>query len=194
MSDVFSKIADCCPKFLKDNWVLFVLLIIAVLYFMNYLNMKGSYGMYGSDMMSGNDQAAYKKQPQQGTSGAKPAEDIDGSGNGSFAPVNGVPSNGGMPSSCNKPNMQNPADLLPKDNNSQWAQLNPAGKGDLANINLLKAGYHIGIDTVGQTLRNANLQIRSEPPNPQTSVGPWNLSTITPDFLRVPLELGQGTQ
>jgi hypothetical protein len=101
----------------------------------------------------------------------------------------------GLPPSCS-PNgsSQNPADLLPKDSNSQWAQLNPAGKGDLANINLLKAGYHIGIDTVGQTLRNANLQIRSEPPNPQVNVGPWNLSTIEPDFMRPPLELGQGGQ
>ena len=189
MSDSFSKILATFPK---DNWVLIVLLIIGGMYFMNYLNMKGS---YGSDMMSGNDQPAYKKQQQQqGTGVARPSEDISGSGNGSFAPVNGVPSNGGMPSSCNKPNMQNPSDLLPKDNNSQWAQLNPAGKGDLANINLLKAGYHIGIDTVGQTLRNANLQIRSEPPNPQTSVGPWNLSSIQPDFLRVPMELGQGAQ
>ena len=98
-----------------------------------------------------------------------------------------------MPSSCNA-SSQNPADLLPKDNNSQWAQLNPAGKGDLANINLLKAGYHIGIDTVGQTLRNANLQIRSEPPNPQINVGPWNLSSIEPDVMRVPLQLGQGGQ
>jgi len=190
MSDFFSKILAVFPKEVRDNWVLIVLLIIGGMYLFNYFNMKGS---YGSDMMSSNDQAAYKK-PQQGTNGAKPAEDIQGSGNGSFAPVNGVPSNGGMPSSCNKPNMQNPADLLPKDNNSQWAQLNPAGKGDLANINLLKAGYHIGIDTVGQTLRNANLQIRSEPPNPQVNVGIWNTSTITPDFLRVPLELGQGSQ
>ena len=191
MSDSFSKILAVFPKEVRDNWVFIVLLIIGGMYFMNYLNMKGS---YGSDMMSGNDQPAYQKQQQKGTSGAKPAEDIDGSGNGSFASVNGVPSNGGMPSSCNKPNMQNPSDLLPKDNNSQWAQLNPAGKGDLANINLLKAGYHIGIDTIGQTLRNANLQIRSEPPNPQINVGPWNTSTIEPDFMRPPMELGQGAQ
>jgi hypothetical protein len=194
MSDFFSKILAVFPKEVRDNWVLIILLIIGGMYFMNYLNMKGSYG-YGTDMMSGNDQAAYKKQGgSTASSGAKPAEDIDGSGNGSFASVNGAPSNGGMPSSCSKPNMQNPADLLPKDNNSQWAQLNPAGKGDLENINLLKAGYHIGIDTVGQTLRNANLQIRSEPPNPQVSVGPWNLSTIEADFMRVPLEIGQGSQ
>jgi len=192
MSDFFSKILAVFPKEVRDNWVLIILLIIGGMYFMNYLNMKGS---YGTDMMSGNDQAAYKKQGgSTASSGAKPAEDINGANNGSFASVNGAPSNGGMPSSCSKPNMQNPADLLPKDNNSQWAQLNPAGKGDLANINLLKAGYHIGIDTIGQTLRNANLQIRSEPANPQISVGPWNLSTIEPDFMRPPLNIGQGSQ
>jgi hypothetical protein len=100
----------------------------------------------------------------------------------------------GIPSSCSNANIQNPAELLPKDSNSQWAQLNPSGKGELANVNLLKSGYHIGIDTVGQSLRNANLQIRSEPPNPQLSVGPWMQSTIEPDFMRPPLEIGSGPQ
>ena len=192
MSDSFSKIFSDLQKFVKENWVLTLLLLIGAFYMYNYFNMKGA---YGTDMMSANEEAVYQKQrPSPSVSGAQPAEDIDGSGNGSFAPINGSPSNGGMPSACNKSEMQNPADLLPKDNNSQWAQLNPAGKGDLENINLLKAGYHIGIDTVGQTLRNANLQIRSEPPNPQIAVGPWNLSTITADFMRIPLELGQGSQ
>jgi hypothetical protein len=50
------------------------------------------------------------------------------------------------------------------------------------------------LDAVGQTLRNANLQIRSDPPNPSVNIGPWNLSIIESDFLRVPLELGQGAQ
>ena len=99
-----------------------------------------------------------------------------------------------IPSSCSQPNIQNPAELLPRDSNSQWAQLNPSGKGELANVNLLKAGYHIGLDTIGQSLRNANLQIRSEPPNPQLNVGPWNTSTIEPDFMRPPLEIGSGPQ
>ena len=100
----------------------------------------------------------------------------------------------GIPTSCSNTNIQNPADLLPKDTNSQWAQLNPSGKGELANINLLRAGYNIGIDTIGQSLRNANLQIRSEPPNPQVYAGPWNISTIEPDFMRPPLEIGAGNQ
>jgi len=93
------------------------------------------------------------------------------------------------------PNQTNQTNqLLPKDKNSEWNNLNPTGTGELSNINLLKSGWQIGVDTVGQTLRNANLQLRSEPPNPTVSVGPWNNSTITPDFMRVPLEIGAGPQ
>lgn len=171
-----------------------VLLIAAygVNMFANYLTSKGR---HGSEYMSENSNPAYKNGEQKGprqASGVQPSEPLGQ--NEVFSSVNGVPTPSlGVPSSCSTQNIQNPADLLPKDSNSQWAQLNPSGKGELANINLLKAGYHIGIDTVGQTLRNANLQIRSEPPNPQLYVGPWQNSTISPDFLRVPLEIGSST-
>jgi hypothetical protein len=83
-----------------------------------------------------------------------------------------------------------PSELLPRDINSQWAQLNPAGSADFKNVNLLKAGSLIGIDTIGSSLRNANLQERSEPPNPTTSVSPWLNTTIEPDLMRLPLEIG----
>jgi hypothetical protein len=55
---------------------------------------------------------------------------------------------------------------------------------------LLKAGHHIGLDTIGQTLRNANLQLRSDPIISKAEVGPWNQSTIETDYARVPLEIG----
>lgn len=86
----------------------------------------------------------------------------------------------------------NPKDLLPNDENSQWAALNPntANKGDMGMPDLLKAGQHIGLDTVGQSLRNANLQLRSDPVIAKSDIGPWNQSTIEGDFARVPLELG----
>ena len=96
----------------------------------------------------------------------------------------------GLPPSCVRQKVVNPADLLPKDKNSQWAKLNPMGGGDLKGVNLLQAGVHQGIDTVGQSLRNANLQLRSEPANPIMKVGPWNNSTIEPDLARRPLEIG----
>lgn len=83
-----------------------------------------------------------------------------------------------------------PVDLLPADNNNEWAKLNPTGSGDLDSVNLLSAGHHSGIDTVGSSLRNANLQLRSEPANPRKDVGPWNITTIEPDLMRLPLEIG----
>jgi len=88
----------------------------------------------------------------------------------------------------------NPSDLLPKDSNSQWSALNPntMNGGDILMPDLLQAGYHIGLDTIGQTLRNPNYQLRSDPVIQKADIGPWNQSTIEPDYGRVPLELGQG--
>ena len=90
--------------------------------------------------------------------------------------------------------MESPASLLPKDTNQKWGQMNPQGSGHFANIALLDPKQIIGINTVGSTLRNPNLQERSEPANPQNAVGPWNQSTIEPDLMRAPLEIGCGKQ
>jgi len=176
-------------KLWNDYGIVSIIVIIFVLYALSmlykYFNMKGVSGKEGSRGMPevyGNGNTG---QPQM-QSNVQPADEKD---NELYSSINETQA---MPKVSN--NIQNSADLLPVDNNSQWAQLNPAGTGELASINLLKSGYHIGIDTVGQSLRNANLQIRSEPPNPQMSVGPWNNSTITPDLMRTPLELGNGPQ
>lgn len=81
-----------------------------------------------------------------------------------------------------------PKDLLPSSDGMWGMAAEPSGP--LANKNFLQAGHNIGINTVGQTLRNANLQLRSEPPNPQVQVSPWQQSTINPDVNRKPLEIG----
>lgn len=91
---------------------------------------------------------------------------------------------------CFPKEMLTPEELKPQDNSSLWAQVNPAGEGSLKGRSFLQAGHNIGINTVGQTMRNANLQLRSEPPNPQVSVSPWNQTTIEPDTARKPLEIG----
>lgn len=167
----------------QKHYVVAGLAIIFISFFYYMSQQKKS----ASEKMSHNDNKAYKNTAEA----VQPSQPLGQ--NEVYSSVN-EPSAGmqGLPSSCSGAN--NPADLLPKDNNSQWAQLNPSGKGELNNINMLKAGYHIGIDTKGQSLRNANLQIRSEPPNPQVNTGIWNQSTITPDFMRPPLEIGQGAQ
>lgn len=93
--------------------------------------------------------------------------------------------------SCYPKDELNPEDLIPKDSaDSRWARMNPSGQGDIQDQNFLTAGYNMGVDTQASSLRNANQQIRSEPPNAQFKVSPWNMSTIQPDTNRRPLEIG----
>lgn len=94
------------------------------------------------------------------------------------------------PAGCYPRDQLTPSELLPKDMNSIWAEQNPMGPGSLKGKNFLSAGALIGVNTVGQSLRNANLQIRSEPPNPQVPVSIFNQSTISPDISHRPLEVG----
>ncbi len=94
------------------------------------------------------------------------------------------------PKDCFPKDQLTPGELLPGDANSKWAQSVPAGQGELGDQNFLTAGHHVGVNTVGQTLRNANRQLRSEPPNPQVKVSPWLQSTIEADSNRRPLEIG----
>jgi len=108
-----------------------------------------------------------------------------------------VPSTGGpadfgnaeSPEGCYPRDQLTPSELLPKDPNSVWAQQNPMGTGSLKGKNFLSAGALIGINTVGQSLRNANYQLRSEPPNPQVPVSVFNVPTIEPDVNRRSLEI-----
>ena len=103
---------------------------------------------------------------------------------------NGEESNNNLPNECYPKDVLTPQDLLPQDSNSTWAQTVPSGQGSLGDQNFLNAGFHVGINTVGQSLRNANLQLRSEPSNPQLKVSPWLQSTIEPDVNRRAMEIG----
>lgn len=94
------------------------------------------------------------------------------------------------PDTCHPKDSLSPEELLPQDYSSTWAKCNPMGAGGLEGKNFLDAGHHIGINTVGQTLRNSNLSLRSEPPNPQVVVSPWAQSTISPDTSRRYFEVG----
>ena len=56
-----------------------------------------------------------------------------------------------------------------------------------SNEYFLKAGYHIGINTIGESLKNASYYIRGTIPNPKFVVSPWGNSTYEPDFNLKPL-------
>jgi uncharacterized membrane protein YgcG len=139
--------------------------------------------------------------PMMSSQGQGPTGSFNG--NSSFQPVSnmggGGMGGGGGAGGSNQQGMQScfprdrlsADDLLPKDAaDSKWAQINPSGGGNISDQNYLTAGYHVGVNTVGQSLRNANLQLRSEIPNPQDAVGPWMISTIEPDLRQNTLEIG----
>jgi hypothetical protein len=132
-------------------------------------------GYNSSQMLDAQQSDNYNIDSQFATSGATGATGGEGSASQSCFPRDRLTA----------------SDLLPKDAaDSKWARINPSGAGDIHDQNYLTAGYHVGINTVGQSLRNANLQLRSEIPNPQNAVGPWMISTIEPDFRQNTLEIG----
>ena len=161
-----SKITSAVINFFTyDKIILLVILVIAAFLLMNY---SGSKSMKVDGMETG-----ASKQPSVKETSAQNVE---------VAPA-AAPTTGST---------VGPQELLPKDQNSQWAALNPSAmnQGSIVMPDLLQAGYHIGLDTIGQTLKNANLQLRSDPIIPKVSIGPWSQSTIEPDVARVPLEIG----
>lgn len=168
-----------------------IVLLVAIYY---YSKGKLSFGMTNQNISPDLPEDSNANVPNdQNTTSVAPSDTLGTTD--SYAAVKGIQTDTqGLPSSCTQQDVADPSELLPSDQNSQWAGLNPTGTGDLQNVNLLQAGYHIGIDTIGQSLRNANQQIRSEPPNPQLNVGPWSNTTISPDLMRRPLEVGQGPQ
>uniref|UniRef100_A0A6C0H542 Minor capsid protein P11 C-terminal conserved region domain-containing protein n=1 Tax=viral metagenome TaxID=1070528 RepID=A0A6C0H542_9ZZZZ len=169
--------------------VFFLFLVIYVVYiFYKYFEEKSGNSLL-TETMSKQDNKAYNNSLLQngGQNGVVPSNPLGQ--NETYASVNGIQTStpGNIQNSLKIPN---PSDLLPKDGNSEWAQLNPSGQGDLSNINLLKAGWQTGIDTIGSSLRNANQQERSDPIIPYAPVGPWYNSTISPNYLKVPFSIG----
>ncbi len=185
MASIFKNVEN----FVKKNPIVFLLGVLVLGIAIHQYSSKR--GIMASGFSS-KDVEKTMEQPYQHAgidSNVQPANPLGE--NSDFANANGISTTAnGLPPSCSKEPIADPASLLPKDENSEWARLNPVGKGELNQVNMLKSGHHIGIDTIGQSLRNANLQLRSEPANPQLNVGPWNQTTIQPDLMRVPLELG----
>ena len=86
-----------------------------------------------------------------------------------------------------------PSDLLPMTQEVvDFSQQFPKGEEMVKEKNFLIAGYNIGINTVASSLKNPNLQLRSDPYIPRQDTGPWNQSTIMSSDLtnRKPLEIG----
>jgi hypothetical protein len=165
------------PKGLKPEYILGIITLVVVGFALfNYSEQKN---IYQSPMTPGPSNLGFSDViPNQISS-----QTINGQQNN----VPAVSSNSNV---INKA-VSNPSDLLPNDTNNSWANMNPVGNADLRNVNLLNPTQLTGINTQGSSLRNPNLQLRSEPPNPRMNTNcPWNISTIEGDQFRKTLEIG----
>jgi len=161
---------------MKTETMLLLALLVAVGYFMwanngairRALGMAPKEGMMYKSYYEGSNVDASMPAPVNGGSLSVPA-----------AAANGM----GVASS-----------LLPRDVAAQEDFGEFAPDDILKGQNYLNPRALIGYpETVGGALRNANQQIRSEPPNPRDPVTIFNTSTIVPDQMRPAFELGQGT-
>jgi hypothetical protein len=103
-------------------------------------------------------------------------------------PFDTIPPTGATPAPPLVPPTNVAADLLPKPSAPQVMDFGEFAPKALQGQNFLDTSKQIGVDTQGSSMRNANYQLRSDPPNPRSNVGPWQNSTIEADLLRRPLE------
>jgi len=76
------------------------------------------------------------------------------------------------------------SELLPTDVNKDWFETDFShAQVNVNNDNLVVTDkYVIGVNTVGQSLKNPSYDLRAAPPCPKFTVSPWLQSTIEPDF------------
>jgi hypothetical protein len=173
---MFKEIQSGLAKFFTKEFVLVVIIFIVLVW--GLLSYSGEKMTFVDNMEGGSSAEEGAAPPAPNGAAPGPAGPAPGQSAGAGYALQPV---------------ANPSELLPADGNSQWAELNPSAMkgGDVMMPDLLQAGYHIGLDTIGQSLRNANLQLRSDPIIAKGDTGPWNQSTIEADMARVPLELGR---
>jgi len=76
------------------------------------------------------------------------------------------------------------SELLPTEVNKDWFETDFShAQVNVNNDNLVVTDkYVIGVNTVGQSLKNPSYDLRAAPPCPKFTVSPWLQSTIEPDF------------
>lgn len=167
-----SGVISALRKFFTKDRTVFLVLFVALCVFVLYYSSGKSNIM---DAMDVGTTASTSIAPQVPSAPSAPSA----AGASSEATTAGS-------SSYSAQSTSQPTDLLPQDQNEQWASINPSSQNAPNTPDLLKAGEHYG--TISQVNKNANLQLRADPCISKSDTGPWNQSTIECDTMRRPLE------
>jgi len=86
-----------------------------------------------------------------------------------------------------------PSDLLPTDVNSKWASENNISTlSGMRMPDLLTPEFMVGQNSIGQSKKNPNLQLRADPEIPRIQAPLWNQSIIETDRIK-PVEMDIGS-
>lgn len=87
---------------------------------------------------------------------------------------------------CPPEDLFNVDKYLPQEVNDQWWDMLPEPIS-VKNRHLINVTKPIGVNTIGNSLRNATWDLRGDVPNPKYAISPWLNSTIEPDTNIKPL-------
>ena len=99
-------------------------------------------------------------------------------------PIPQQPNSSEVPLNKNNLKKYDSNDYLPKELNDTWFDTDfSQAKYNVNDDKLINTErYVIGINTVGQSLKNASYDMRGTIANPKFTVSPWNNSTYEPDY------------
>nr|QFG74842.1 MAG: hypothetical protein [Megaviridae environmental sample] len=191
-------------KHLKFDGMVFLFAVLGVALVLGYYS-NNKYSMESSEYMSNNlsdmpdhsSQQTTQSQPSAGGLVSNHNNDslpdnVKAAGGNVFSTaydnVSGISSGQQVPENCVKRENIDPNSLLPGSSDGSYDLSNLPSASQNPNMLSITGSNLIG--GVSQVLRNANLQVRSEPANPRVDVGPWQNTTIEPDLSRISFELG----
>jgi hypothetical protein len=185
---IYKMVLNGITSWCKKNQLVCAALVLVVLWYFGFLDQILGLVGFGAGART---PEGFTGSPATTGSSSSPAAAEETGNEGQMA-VQGYPR---TPSTCYPQQTLKPEDLLPEDQAKAAGEFASSAitADGLMGVNMLKAGEHVGVNTVGQSLRNANRQLRSEPPNPQVNVSPWMNSNIGPDLMRRPLEAGSAS-
>ena len=119
-------------KTVMDNGYLLLVLLLGIVFLGVYSTSKWAASVSGMD--SGIDMSEEEKMLEESQASFEASKPLGT--NEEYAKIEGITtSTAGLSQSCASVSTVDPSDLLPSDNTSEWAQMNPSGEGDVGNVN-----------------------------------------------------------
>ena len=175
-------------EMLKSNWVKILIIVVAIYFIVMYANKESIDNVSGEQPVAENKEET--KQEVKVEPSVAAAADLAPVSQAAAVEVTPQEQQEHIDKIVAGSKQLTGEDLLPKyDDANEFAKENPVSKL-LKEQNFLISGYHVGVNTVLQSNKIPYLDIRSLPPIPKETVGPWNQSSYESQKMRRGFEIG----